>query len=222
VEQWAFVDEPLVNQNIFGVEQFRELGFELSYLFPTPFFLLLQGNMTQGDNEDNFDGDRKGDFAYTWRLSGSGDLSENLTLLAGTSGSFGFNNTGSGNDTVILGGDLLLKWRPSAYQGIDWQTEYIYRHRQTEEGAEDEGGLYSYLLGMWSKRWGAGLRLDYFGIPRFEDSTWRLSPEILFKTTEWFQLKAQYEMTDDEATGFHQAAFLQWIFTMGPHGPHPF
>ncbi|MDX1387027.1 MAG: hypothetical protein R3257_05510, partial [bacterium] len=101
VEQWAFVDNNLVNQRILGPEQFRELGFEISYLFPTPFFFLIQANMTQGSNEENFDGMRKGDFAYTYRVSGSGDLTDNLTLLAGTSGAFGWNDTGDGNLTQI-------------------------------------------------------------------------------------------------------------------------
>lgn len=222
VERWAFVNNNLPNQEIFGPEQFRELGFEVSYLFPTPFFFLLQTNFTQGSNEDNFDGDRKGDFAYTARLSGSTDLTENLTLLAGSSGAFGFNNSAPGNTTWILGGDLLLSWRPSAMTGIDWQTEYIYRRREGEEGLETLGGISSYLTGNWSKRWGTGLRLDYMGIPTDGESTMRLSPMVIFRTTEFFRVKAQYDFIDDELLGIQHAAFLQWIFTMGPHAPHPF
>jgi hypothetical protein len=223
LEKWAFVDNNLVNQRIFGPEQFRELGFEISYLFPTPFFFLIQANMTQGNNDENFNGMRKGDFAYTYRVSGSGDLTDNLTLLAGTSGAFGWNDSGGGGDlTQIYGGDLLLSWRPSPYTGIDWQTEYIYRHRQVPFGAETEGGLYSYLLGKWSKRWGAGFRIDYMGLPVGVSRTLRLSPMVVFRTTEWFQVKAQYEYVNDSIMGSNHNAFLQWIFTMGPHGAHPF
>jgi hypothetical protein len=222
LEKWAFVDNNLVNQRLLGPEGFNELGFEVSYLFSTPFFLLLQSNMTQGTTEENFDGERKGDFAYTGRLSGSTDLTDNLTLLAGSSAAFGFNNTGSGNSTMLLGGDLLLSWRPSPYTGIDWQTEYIYRSREVPGASENSGGLYSYLIGNWSKRWGTGLRVDYMGIPNEGDRTFRLSPMVVFRTTEFFQVKAQYELIDDELLGIQQAAFLQWIFTMGPHGAHPF
>ncbi len=178
--------------------------------------------MTQGNNEINFDGERKADFAYTGRLSGSGEIAQDTTLLVGTSAAFGWNNTGQGNATNLYGGDLLLSWRPSSGIGIDWQTEYIYRRREVPYGAESEGGLYSYILGNWSQRWGAGLRVDYMGIPQNVDKTFRLSPMVAFRTTEWFHLKAQYDFTDDAIEGPQHAAFLQWIFTMGPHGPHPF
>lgn len=222
LETWPFVNNMLVNQELLGPEGFNELGVQLSYLFPTPFFFLAQGNFSQGDNENNFDGDRKQDFAYSGRLSGSGDLTENLTLLMGTSFAFGFNNTGNGNATNLYGGDLLLRWQPSAHAGIQWQTEYIYRRRQVPFGVESEGGIYSYLMGNWSKRWGTGFRVDYVGIPKDMDATLRLSPMVVFRPTEFFQVKAQYDLIDDDTLGIQQAAFLQWIFTMGPHSPHPF
>jgi hypothetical protein len=222
LETWPFVNNMLVNQELLGPEGFNELGIQLSYLFPTPFFFLFQGNFSQGENDDNFDGDRKQDFAYSGRLSGSGDLTENLTLLMGGSFAFGYNGTGDGNTTYLYGGDLLLKWQPSAHSGIQWQTEYIYRRRQVPFDVEGEGGIYSYLMGNWSKRWGAGFRVDYVGIPKAVDATLRLSPMVVFRPTEFFQVKAQYDLIDDDAFGVQQAAFLQWIFTMGPHGPHPF
>lgn len=222
VESWAFVNDNLVNQNLLGDEGFNELGVELSYLFPTPFFFLAQGNFTQGTSEDNFDGGRRGDFAYTGRLSGSGEVAEDLTLLMGSSLAFGHNGTGDGNATYLVGGDVLLRWRPSAYTGIDWQTEYIYRRRRVPGALETEGGLYSYLLGQWTQRWGAGLRVGYLGFPSEEDKTLRLSPMVYFRTTEFFQIKAQYDLIDDEVMGVQHAGYLQWIFTMGPHAPHAF
>jgi len=45
---------------------------------------------------------------------------------------------------------------------------------------------------------------------------------ISFRATEFFRLRAQYELlkTIDGLT--QQAAFLQMIFNMGPHGAHQF
>jgi hypothetical protein len=149
-------------------------------------------------------------------------VAQDLTLLVGASGALGFNNTGQGNKTNLVGGDLLLSWRPSSEVGIDWQTEYIYRRREVPFGVEAEGGIYSYILGNWSKRWGAGLRVDYLGIPKESDRTLRLSPMVTFRTTEWFRIKAQYDFIDDDILGVQHAAFLQWIFTMGPHAPHKY
>lgn len=222
LESWPFVNDMLVNQRLLGPEGFNELGVEVSYLFPTPFYFLLQGNFTQGSNEENFDGTRKQDFAYTGRLSGSGEVAQDVTLLMGASGAFGYNDTGRGNATNLFGGDLLLSWRPSSEIGIDWQTEYIYQRQQVPFGVNSEGGIYSYLLGNWSKRWGAGLRVDYLGLPKGIERIFRLSPIVTFRTTEWFQVRAQYDFSDSDIFGTQHAAFLQWIFTMGPHAPHPF
>jgi hypothetical protein len=221
-EVWPFVDNNLINTKIFGAEGFNDLGTELSYLFPTPFFLQFQASVNNGTNEGNFNGPEKGDLAYTGRLSGSADISKNVTTLIGASAAFGFNDTGPDQLTSIIGGDFLLKWRPAPERGIDWQSEYIYRHRQIPGGTESDGGISSYLLGNWSKRWGAGLRAEYYGIPNIGERTFSLSPMISFRTTEFFRLRAQYELLKTFDGNTNHAAFLQMIFNMGPHGAHQF
>ncbi|MCP5467825.1 MAG: hypothetical protein H7A32_00975 [Deltaproteobacteria bacterium] len=222
LEQWDFINDMIINRRLLGEEGFNEFGIEVSYLFPTPFFLQLQAVMSNGETETNFDGERKGDFAYSARLSGSGNISQNTTLLAGASAAFGYNNSGPGNATNLFGGDLLLKWKPSTYKGILWQSEYIYRRREVPLGMEDEGGLYSYLLGNWSRRWSAGLRVDYLGLPKNEDRIFRVSPMLSFRPSEFFRLKLQYDYTDQEGLQPNHAAMLQWQFNMGPHGAHQF
>ncbi|MCL5123428.1 MAG: hypothetical protein M1511_02805, partial [Deltaproteobacteria bacterium] len=223
-EVWPFVDNNLINNTIFGPEGFNEPGVEVSYLFPTPFFLQWQSSVTQGENTDNFNGLRKGNFAYTGRLSSSVDLSDHVTALFGTSAAFGWNNTARGELTSIYGGDFLLKWRPATQIGIDWQTEYIYRRRQMPTGTECDGGLSSYILGKWSKRWGAALRGELYGIPEIGQGQRivAISPMITFSTTEFFQLRLQYEMQKTIHGGINNEAFLQMIFSMGPHGAHQF
>jgi hypothetical protein len=221
-EVWPFVDNNFINNKIFGGEGFNDLGAEISYLFPTPFFLQFQASVNNGTNEGNFNGPRKADFAYTGRLSGSADISNNVTALIGASTAFGFNDTGVDQLTSVIGGDFLLKWRPSPARGINWQTEYIYRRRQTPGGTEADGGLSSYLLADWSKRWGAGLRAEYYGLPNIGERTFTLSPLIAFRATEFFRLRAQYELLKTFDGDTNHAAFLQMIFNMGPHGAHQF
>lgn len=221
-EIWPFVDDNLINHIILGDEGFNDMGFEVSYLFSTPFFLQWQSSMTQGDNAGNFDGVRKGDFAYTGRLTSSVDLSDNVTALIGASAAFGWNNTARGELTSIAGGDFLLKWRPAAQVGIDWQTEYIFRSRQTPAGYQSDGGICSYVLGKWTKRWGAGLRGEYYGMPQIGQRIASVSPMITFGTTEFFQLRLQYELQKTIHGGIANAAFLQMIFSVGPHGAHQF
>lgn len=222
LEKWNFVNNSLVNDKILGPEGFNELAFVPSVLFPTPFFLQLEGGFSQGDNEDNFDGGRKEDFAYSGRLSASVDVGPDVTLLAGTSGAFGFNDTAAGNTTAVVGGDFLLKWRPSAVTGIDWQTEYIHRWRETPGDLEKEGGIYTELVGQWTKRWQAGTRFDFLGLPRQDERKWRLSPMIKFMPSDFFALRVQYDLEESDLADVSHAAFLQMIFNMGPHGAHAF
>jgi len=222
LEAWPFVNNNLINRIIFGDEGLNELGIEFSYLFPTPFFLQAQFSFNQGENPGNFDGPQKADFSYQGRLSGSTDITPNTTLLAGASVAFGDNNTGTDNTTGIFGGDLLLKWKPSQYKGLEWQTEYIYRRRGVQNRVESEGGISSYVLANWSKRWGAGGRVEYFGIPSETERIFRLSPMITFRTTEFFRLRLQYDLIRNIGSDTQHAAMLQMIFNMGVHGAHQF
>ncbi|MBF0491453.1 MAG: hypothetical protein HQM15_01575 [Deltaproteobacteria bacterium] len=222
LETWSFINNNLPDKYFFGGDGFNELGTEVSYLLPTPFFLQAQFSFNQGTNAGNFDGTRKEDFAYTGRLSTSANITDNLTALAGISAAFGYNDTGLGNTTNLYGGDFLLKWKPSKDKGIEWQSEYIFRRKEVPGAFENEGGLSSYLLGNWSPRWGAGLRAEYLGLPAETEKTFRMSPMLTFRPSEFFRLKAQYDLTKNIGDNVEHAAMLQMIFNMGPHGAHNF
>ncbi len=223
LHSWEFADNMLVNKYLLGPESLSELGIEVSYLFPTPFFLQLQGSFTNGSNETSFGGNRKEDFLYQGRLSTSFDLTPNTTLLLGGSAATGFNNTGLGNETRIFGGDLLLKWKPSADRSVSWQTEYLHRFMQTAGSSATDGGLYSYLDYQFLKRWHAGLRYEHVGLPEgINPREWRLSSALSFSPTEFSKIRAQYEFDKTKGQEGIHAAFLQLQFSMGPHGAHPF
>lgn len=223
LHNWAFVDNTLVNRYLMGPEALSELGVEVSYLFPIPAFLQFQGTFTNGDNETSFGGERKQDFLYNGRLSSSVDVSQNLTMLVGASAAFGANETGPGNWTNMFGGDLLLRWKPSASTGLTWQTEYILRRMQFPGILESDGGLYSYLDWQFFKRWHGGLRYDQMGIPEgVIASEYRISPALTFEPTEFSRIRLQYEYDKAaNADGVH-AAMFQFQFSMGPHAAHPF
>lgn len=223
LEQWAFANNNLVNQYLLGPEGLNELGLEMSYLFPLPIFLQAQGTFTNGTNETSFDGTGKGDFLYQGRVSTSVDINDSLTALVGFSGAFGTNGSGPGNRTEIYGGDFLLKWKPSAYQGLTWQTEYIIRRMQLPNDNQTDGGLYSYVDYQFHKRWHAGLRGDLMGIPQgLIASEYRITPAITFDPSEFSRIRLQYEYDKIQALGGSSAAILEFEFSMGPHGAHPF
>lgn len=223
LEMWDFADTMLVNKYLIGVEPLSELGMELSYLFPLPFYLQAQASVTNGNNETSFNGPRKQDLLYQGRLSASFDLSDAVTLLIGGSGAFGHNDTLPGNKTQLYGGDLLLKWKPSSQKSFTWQSEFIYRKKEDLLSTNKDGGAYTYVDWQFAKRWHTGLRFDYVGIPSGEfQKEYRLSPAFTFNPTEFSRIRAQYNYSKQELTRPNHAAILELEFSMGPHGVHSF
>jgi hypothetical protein len=222
---WAFADNNLVNEDFFGFDNLSELGLEAAYLFPTPFFMQLQGTFTNSGGDASFGGSNKGEFLYNGRLSSSVDITNDLTALVGASGAFGFNDTGDqmGNHTTLYGGDFLLKWKHSAYTSLVWQTEYMLRQKQYPNATVTDGGLYSYIDYQFFKQFHAGLRYDQMGIPSgVFNNEWRLTPAFTFNPTEFSQIRLQYELDKRQGFSANQAAILQLMFSLGVHGAHLF
>lgn len=51
---WDFADAPLIYRAVFGEDNLLEKGAQLTWLAPTPFYLLFGTEVLQGDNENNF------------------------------------------------------------------------------------------------------------------------------------------------------------------------
>jgi hypothetical protein len=225
LEQWDFVDNTLITKDLLGVDGLKELGVEASYLFPTPFFLQLQGTFSNNNDAVSFGGLQKKDFLYEGRLSTSFDTSQNTSILIGGSGAFGYNPSFAGAETKMFGGDFLMKWKPKAYRAITWQSEYLFRSYEDSPGTyQRDGGLYSYVDYQFLKRWHAGIRYDQLGLPEsLIAKEYRVTPAITFNPTEFTRLRLQYEFDKTTASNnTAQSAFLQVEFSMGPHGAHPF
>ncbi len=223
LEQLDFIDQALTNRYFFGPEGFTELGAELSALFPLPWFSELSFEFLQGENAGNFDGPRKGDFAYLGHWKNGFDVTENLAGQVGLSGVIGFNDTAPGNTTQVYGTDFYLRWKPSERRGLKWQTEYFLRRKEDVADTLVEGGAYSQIVWQFARRWEVGIRGERIGLPSEGFRQWGISPAITFVATEFFHLRGQYNWihTDGVAKEQHEA-FLQMQFNMGPHGAHSF
>ncbi len=220
---WDFADNMLVTKYLLGPESLSELGVEVSYLLPTPFFLQVQGSFSNGDNDTSFGGGRVEDFLYQGRVSTSFDLGRDVTLLAGGSAAFGFNDTGPGNSTLIYGGDALIKWKPSSYRSLSWQSEYLVRNFELPGSHQHDGGLYTSVDYQFAKRWHAALRYDQMGLPEgLILKEYRITPAMTFSPTEFSRLRLQYEYDKVRTNDPVHAVFLQMQFNMGPHGAHAF
>ncbi|HEY2951340.1 MAG TPA: hypothetical protein VGK40_02090 [Verrucomicrobiae bacterium] len=153
--QWAFVDSPLILTRAFGSDGLRNIGGQLSWLLPTPFYSEAflgvfngQGGTAHsfrntgeddGTGTSRFHGratiDRDlrgpGDLLFVPRFATSFELTDHQTVVAGASAAFGPNDTGAKSRTEIYGVDLYWKWKPSnAHEGfpfVSWQSEALYR-----------------------------------------------------------------------------------------------
>ncbi len=152
---WAFVDQPLVLNRMFGPEGLRSQGMRLSWLAPTPFYTeAMLGVMNSvGGTAHSFRSDESseihgglipdlfvespGDLLIVPRISTSFELTETQTLLLGASAALGPNNTGAEARTQIYGVDAYYKWkRAAAQQGFPFvsvQAEGLYRRYEAAE-----------------------------------------------------------------------------------------
>ena len=151
---WAFVDAPIISTRMFGPDGLRNVGAQVSWLAPTPFYTELFLGVLNGQGETAFSfrnqsGDDTGpdsfmgrptiertlrgpqDLLYTPRIASSFELTDSQTVVAGLSGAFGPNDTGPHSRTEIYGADLYWKWKPANAKGgfpfVSWQTEGMYR-----------------------------------------------------------------------------------------------
>ena len=152
---WAFVDQPLVLNRMFGPDGLRSQGLRLSWLLPTSFYteaMLTVANSLgetttsfRSEESSEFHGGQPvdrgveglGDMLYVPRLTTSVDLTATQTLLLGVSAAFGPNNAGESTRTRIYGIDGYWKWKPEAAQAgfpfLSMQAEALVRRYDVAE-----------------------------------------------------------------------------------------
>jgi hypothetical protein len=153
--QWAFVDQPLVINRMFGPDGLRNPGARVSWLAPTPwyselFLAILNGrgetawSFRNGESAEIHGGEpvERGlrgpqDLVFVPRVATSFDLSDTQTLLLGASAAFGPNNSGANSDSRVFGVDAYWKWRATAGQAgfpfVSFQAEAMYRRYEAAE-----------------------------------------------------------------------------------------
>ncbi len=146
---WAFADQPLALNRMFGPEGLRSQGLRVSWLLPTSFYTeaTLAVLNSAGTTTYSFRSEESaaihggvpveravrgaGDMLYVPRVATSVDLTSTQTLLMGVSGAFGPNSSGPGARTQIYGADVYWKWKsPTAHQGfpfVAFQSEALMR-----------------------------------------------------------------------------------------------
>ncbi|HKY96813.1 MAG TPA: hypothetical protein VJL35_03075 [Gemmatimonadaceae bacterium] len=152
---WAFVDQPLVLNRMFGPDGLRSQGLRVSWLAPTPFYTEAMVTIANSTGETAWSflspesesihgasvAERKvkavGDLLIAPRLATSFDLTETQTLVLGASGAFGPNNSGPSNRTRVFGIDGYWKWKRAAAQAgfpfLSLQAEALSRSYEADD-----------------------------------------------------------------------------------------
>jgi hypothetical protein len=259
------VDDPIILTRTFGPEGLRNIGAQVSWLAPTSFYTEATLGIFNGEGGTAFSFrnpgesingvnrvhgrttlDRNltgpGDLLYVPRISSSFDLTAEQTLVAGISGAFGPNDTGTDTSTEIYGVDLYWKWKPANAQAgfpfVSWQTEALYQ--RFEAGADPafalpaetlhDWGFYSQVLWGFKQRWVAGLRGEYANGNEgaydpsdvFRGQRTRISPDITFYPSEFSKIRLQYNYDQGELFGTEHSVWMQVEFLLGSHGAHKF
>jgi hypothetical protein len=132
------------------------------------------------------------------------------------------------NDVNMAALDLKYKWRPSKYQSITWQNEFLRKGPMThvEDGETEEHHevivAYSMLNYQFNKVWNVGAIVDYSN--DIEEAAYRsgglflgFSPAEESTVLRIFMKQAQH---GDHKPGLLVQAQLLW--SLGPHKAHKF
>jgi hypothetical protein len=175
---WDFADAPLIYRAFFGDEGLKDKGIRLTWVAPLPVFLMLGGEVMQGENEISFgkegftdaSGSRTIDSArypntYTGNARISFDIGE-LTVLAGASYAGGKTRLNKGVDdpsnsagyaeystTDITGTDLTLKYSLDSRRFISLQGEYLFRKMDGSryDNAGSKAGISKKQSGLYTQ-----------------------------------------------------------------------
>ena len=160
---WDFADAPLVYEAFLGMHGINEIGAQLQWTAPTPFYLMAGIEVLQGNNEQMFGNETIGDpedpiakgatppSLYVGYIKSSFDIGD-TTLLGGLSYAYGdsrVNHIEEGEaghafsgTSKLYGADFLVKHYFDSYSSLKWQNEYLYRDMDgTQFNVDNTGAL---------------------------------------------------------------------------------
>ena len=145
---WDFGDMPLVYEAFLGMHGINELGAQIQWTAPTPFYLMAGFEVLQGENEQMFgnatigdveDPIAKGEDApslYVGYVKASYDIGD-TTIVGGISYAQGDSMIDHSDDeegphafagdSDLYGADLVVLHSFDSYSSIKWQSEWLNR-----------------------------------------------------------------------------------------------
>jgi hypothetical protein len=217
-------DAPNVLTRFLGEEQFREVGAELSWVAPLPFFLETVAGVFDGDNETAFGWGKLTAPLVTGRLRSFFELDGAGAIQLGASAASGLTG-GKGQErrrNTILGVDAKYKWTPEGWRHplLTLAGEALFASRRVnvfgedtdgdglpdtpdETRIRDRWGFYAYAEVQPWRRWAGGVRYDRTEYPVMRGREWAVEPYLTFMPSEFLRFRLAYKRTErDKRDGF--------------------
>lgn len=232
-----WTDRPLVTQNMVGGEDgIDDAGLSLSRILPAPKGIFLEGTaqLYRGDSDGIFARQQRSDVSTVEHLRAYRDLAESTNLTLGASYSRGHSFWGNGSNQ-LYGVDATLRWKPlrrAIYHSFIARSEFIWSRTAVSPGQvpgvhfthfEKPFGYYVSSDYQFARRWFAGARFDRSARAanqRLEDTGGSLV--LTYWPSEFSQIRGQLRRTHYGEDYFANEFLLQFQFSMGAHGAHPF
>jgi hypothetical protein len=244
-----WVDRPLVNQNLVaGEDGIDDAGLSLSRIIPAPGQIFLEGTAQafRGDTEGVFRAARRSDLSTVEHLRAYRDISESTNIALG--GSFARGHSPFVDaENQLYGVDATLRWKPlrrAIYHSFVGRSEFVWA-RMANLGGSTSTPFGYYVSGDYQlgRRWFLGGRFDrsqrglcqptapltqtsaacsaVTGIgPLIQDTGG--SVLLTYWPSEFSQVRGQLKRTHYGEGREANEFLLQFIFSLGAHGAHPF
>ena len=225
---WHFTSQPLVFEGLLGTEGINDAGVQLQWVLPTEDTYVMAGfEALQGNNDISF-GDTETNNLYIGYLKSSFDLSDDTTALAGASILHGKNNEGGNTD--IYGADLTLKTALEGYSSLMWQSELLYRNKETNSQTLKQAGFYTQLIYQYNQNYSIGARYDdlYKNLATQPDNLDKYTAMLEYKPFEFTKFRLQYTYDKSKVFGINDERkntselLLGVTIEAGAHGAHAF
>lgn len=229
---FPFIDAPLIHQLVLGDEGLNESGVSAAALLPVGWYSEVIAQGFSLNNEQLYNSQQSGDIGGLVKLKNLFDLTDDLTMEIGLSGTMGQNHFA--RTSSVLAGDLTFKWRPAVggkYRALIWSTEYLNADRtgmiDTTTGANLAvvSGAASWVQYQFAERWWAQARGEYVGFTHSAGIPTENKGSALlgFFPSEFSGLRVQYDMFTVENRGkMDQTIALQYNVSIGAHPAHAY
>jgi hypothetical protein len=224
---WADVPLPIVNL-LGGEEGWNDAGISVARLFPLPgdTFSELTLQLFRGESENLFEAPSKNDLAYLGQYRVYRDIGDDHNVEVGATWGRGHNGITEDSETTLENIHLVYRWRPLAgtpYRTFILRSELLRSRREQEDGKQTARGLFVGGDYRFAQRWWAGARYEFSD--HADDASQRDRGEVVtltFWPSEFSQIRGELRRRRYAGGITANEGILQFQFSIGAHGAHPF